>query len=65
MKNPFMSMFLSGANRVAAAIRGQVTAAAKRETVKNTKAASQAGTDALTPRAPAAKKKRKPRKKAP
>ena len=65
MKNPFMSMFLSGANRVAATVRGQVTSAAKRETAKNTKAASQAWADALTPRPPEANKKRKPRKKAP
>ena len=31
-KNPFMSLWLSGANKVANAARGQATAAVKRET---------------------------------
>ena len=31
-KNPFMSMWLSGANAVAGSVRGHATAAAKRET---------------------------------
>lgn len=30
-KNPFMSMWLSGANRMAGAMRGQATAQAKRQ----------------------------------
>ncbi|HSG22779.1 MAG TPA: hypothetical protein VLA64_07435 [Azonexus sp.] len=30
-KNPFMSMVLSGANRIAGTIRGQATAQAKRQ----------------------------------
>ena len=30
-KNPFMSMFLSGANRIASTMRGQATAQAKRQ----------------------------------
>lgn len=30
-KNPFMSMFLSGANRLAGTVRGQATAQAKRQ----------------------------------
>jgi len=29
-KNPFMSLFLSGANRIAGTLRGQATAQAKR-----------------------------------
>ena len=33
-KNPLMSLWLSGANRVMASARGQVTAAAKREANK-------------------------------
>jgi hypothetical protein len=32
-KNPFLSMWLSGANAVAGSARGQATAAAKRGTV--------------------------------
>ena len=32
-KNPFMSMWLSGANRVAGSARGQASAAAKRQAV--------------------------------
>jgi hypothetical protein len=43
-KNPFMSMWLSGANKVAGAARGQATAAVKREATKATKKASTAGT---------------------
>ena len=30
-KNPFMSLFLSGANRIAGTLRGQATAQAKRQ----------------------------------
>ena len=42
-KNPFMSLWLSGANKVAGAARGQATAAVKREATKATKNASTAG----------------------
>lgn len=41
-KNPFMSMGLSSANRVASSVRGQVAAEAKRQT---TSAAQQAAND--------------------
>ena len=34
MKNPFMSMFLSGANKIAGSARAQATAAVKRESAK-------------------------------
>ena len=43
-KNPFMSMWLSGANKVAGAARGLVTAAVKREATRATKDAVAAGT---------------------
>lgn len=43
-KNPFMSMWLSGANKVAGAARGQATAAVKSEATKVTKNATAAGT---------------------
>ncbi|WP_250493213.1 hypothetical protein [Caballeronia sp. GAWG1-1] len=32
MKNPFLSMWLSGANTVAGSVRGHATAAARRQT---------------------------------
>ena len=46
-KNPFMSLFLSGANRIAGTVRGQATAQARRQinaavskaTIDNLKAA--------------------------
>ena len=41
-KNPFMSMWLSGANRVAGAARGQIAASVKREGTKASKQASSA-----------------------
>ena len=41
-KNPFMSMWLSGANQVAGAARGQIAASVKRETAKASKEASTA-----------------------
>ena len=43
-KNPFMSMWLSGANSVAASARGQVAAAAKRQ---STAAVTQASNDVV------------------
>ena len=57
MKNPFMSMFLSGANKIAGSARAQATAAVKRETTKNAKQISKAWTDALIPGAAPARKK--------
>ena len=43
-KNPFMSMWLSGANKVAGAARGLVTAAVQREATRATKDVAAAGT---------------------
>ena len=43
-KNPFMSWWLSGANKAAGAARGQATAAVKREATKATHSATAAGT---------------------
>ena len=59
MKNPFMSMFLSGANRVAGAARAQATAAVKREAANNTRQMTKAWTDLMTGSVPAPKRKRK------
>ena len=57
-KNPFLSMWLSGANAVAGAARGRVTAEAKRQTsAALTKNAKQM-TDALSGK-PLAKKRTK------
>ncbi|MDB5929844.1 MAG: hypothetical protein JWR60_1551 [Polaromonas sp.] len=62
MKNPFMSMFLSGANKIAGTARAQATAAVKREATKNTRQMTKAWTDALIPK-PAATRKRRTTKK--
>ena len=43
-KNPFMSLWLSGANRVAGKARGQIAATIKRESAKASREASAAGT---------------------
>ena len=43
-KNPFMSMWLSGANKVAGAARGLATAAVKREAAQTSKVAVAEGT---------------------
>lgn len=63
MKNPFMSMFLSGANRIAGSARAQATAAVKREATRNTRQMTKAWTDAWTsawlPAAPRSKKTRR------
>lgn len=56
MKNPFMSMFLSSANKIAGSARAQATAAVKREAAKNTRQMTKAWTDALHPK-PAAPRK--------
>jgi hypothetical protein len=57
MKNPFMSMFLSGANKIAGSARAQASAAVKREAAKNARQVTKAWTDALL--APGAPRKRK------
>ncbi len=62
MKNPFMSVFLSAANRAAGSARAQATAAVKREAAKNVRQMSSAWAEAwlgaaATPR----KKKRTPK----
>ena len=62
MKNPFMSLFLSGANKIAGSARAQATAAVKRETAKNTNQMSKAWTDALLPGTVAPPKKKRTRK---
>ena len=58
MKNPFMSAFLSAANRVAGSARAQATAAVKREAAKNMRQMTSSWTEALTS-APATARKRK------
>ncbi|MEO5659975.1 MAG: hypothetical protein ABIQ90_09280 [Polaromonas sp.] len=62
MKNPFMSMFLSGANKIAGSARAQATAAVKRETTKNAKQMTKAWSDAMVPGAAAPRKKKATRK---
>ena len=62
MKNPFMSMFLSGANRIANTARGHATAAVKREMTKNARQMTKAWTDALLPGAAAPRSKKTRRK---
>ena len=62
MKNPFMSLFLSGANKIAGSARAHATAAIKRETAKNTKQMSKAWTDALLSGIVVPSKKKKARK---
>lgn len=58
VKNPFMSMFLSGANKIAGSARAQATAAVKREAAKNTREMTKAWTDALLPKAAPARKRK-------
>ena len=68
-KNPFMSIWLSGANKVMGSARGEATAAVKREASKAgaavTAAAAQQVTgfwaNALTKPPAAARKRRRPR----
>lgn len=61
-KNPLMSMWLSGANRMAGALRGQATAQAKRQinaaVTKATNDNLKAMLDVTTPASPKAKPKR-------
>ena len=63
MKNPFMSMFLSQANRVANQVAGaarvQATAAVKRETAKNVTEMTRVWTDAMFPLTPPPKRKKR------
>ena len=62
-KNPFMSMFLSGANRMASTLRGQATAQAKRQinaaVSKATHDNLKAVLDVTAPASPKAKSKRR------
>ena len=62
-KNPFMSMWLSGANRMAGAMRGQATAQAKRQVsaavTKATKDNLRAVLGGTAPVSPKAKPKRR------
>lgn len=68
-KNPFMSLWLSGANKVMGSARGQATAAMKREANKAGAAASAAAakqvtdfwTQTVTKPPPNARKRRTPR----
>ncbi|CAN5499602.1 hypothetical protein BH11PSE11_BH11PSE11_13510 [soil metagenome] len=62
MKNPFMSIFLSNANRVAGTIRGHASAAINREAAKNTRQMTKAWTEAFSPPSLTTRKKSKARK---
>ena len=46
-KNPYMSMWLSGANKMISSARGPATAAVKREVNKATSAATATGVDQI------------------
>ena len=65
-KNPFMSMWLSTANRMAGSLRGQATAETKRQVNAAVREATRENqklwTEALAPKAPAAKPKAKRRR---
>ena len=69
-KNPFMSLWLSGANRVAGSMRGHAAAQAKRQAAQAQRQAAAAMTDAtrniltlwtgaLAPSPPAKRKKKR------
>lgn len=62
-KNPFMSMWLSGANRIASTMRGQTTAQAKRQinaaVTRATNDNMKRVTEAMTPALPKKKTKAK------
>lgn len=47
-KNPWMSMYLSGANAVAGSVRGSATAAAKRQTTRSINSGIRQVTEAWT-----------------
>ena len=55
-KNPFMSLWLSTANRVAGSLRGQATAQARRQAMRQAKAAV---AEATAPPAPKAQRRGK------
>ena len=59
MKIPFMSMFLSSANRIAGSARAQATAAVKREAAKNTRQLTQVWFDSFLPAAGKPRRSRK------
>lgn len=63
-KNPFLSMWLSGANAVGGAARGRIMAESKRQAAtmiaQGTKQMTEFWTDAMVPQRP--KKKRKKRR---
>jgi hypothetical protein len=61
MKNPFMSMFLSAANRIAGQARAQATAATKREAAKTAKQTAKAWTNAMFPALASSRKKKRTR----
>lgn len=61
MKHPWMSMYLSAANRAANTARGHATAAIKREAAKNTRQLTQAWFDSLLPPAAKPRRRRKPK----
>jgi hypothetical protein len=62
-KNPFMSMWLSGANAVASSVRGHANAQAKRQTTaamtNATKTVFDAWSEALAPTQRAKKRKKR------
>ncbi|PLP99539.1 hypothetical protein [Cupriavidus pauculus] len=62
-KNPFMSMWLSNANRIAGAARGRMTAESKRAAstaiTEGTRQMMAAWTDGLTATKPAKRRKRR------
>ena len=62
MKNPFMSIFLSAANKITSSARAQTTAAVKREAAKNTSQITTAWTNALLTPVTAPSRKKRSRK---
>jgi hypothetical protein len=62
-KNPFLSMWLSGANAIAGAARSRVSAEAKRQAsaaiTRGTKQATKQMTDALAGKPPAKKRRKR------
>ena len=60
-KNPFMSMWLSGANAVAGAARSQATAAAKKQATSLVTEGTRQMVDAISGKSPKAASKTKKR----
>jgi hypothetical protein len=58
-KNPFMSMWLSGANAVAGAARSRVSAEAKRQTSAAITRGTKQMSDALAGKPPAKKRRKR------